>query len=54
MSTRPEPRIHELIRAAEERLQPVFAIFEERGLQNQERMLEAFQKERVGTHHFTV
>jgi len=54
LSTRPEPRIHELIRAAEERLQPVFAIFEERGLQNQERMLEAFQKERVGTHHFTV
>lgn len=53
MSTTPEARVHDLIKSAEADLQPVFAVFEERGLENQARMLAAFQEERVGTHHFT-
>ncbi len=54
MSTRREIKIHDLIRSAEEELRQVFTVFEERGLQNQARMLAAFQEERVGTHHFTA
>ncbi len=52
MPTSPEGKVRDLIRAAEKDLHQVFAVFEERGLRNQERMLVAFQKERVGTHHF--
>jgi cystathionine beta-lyase family protein involved in aluminum resistance len=52
LPTSPEGKVRDLIRAAEKDLHQVFAVFEERGLRNQERMLVAFQKERVGTHHF--
>lgn len=54
MATNRERKVHDLIRSAEEELQQVFTVFEERGLQNQARMLTAFQEERVGTHHFTA
>lgn len=54
MSVIPDTKIDDLIRYAEEDLRPVFAVFEEKGLHNQARMLEAFQKERVGTHHFSA
>lgn len=47
-----ENKILALIRRAEKNLQAVFAGFEKTGLLNQARVLEAFQEEKVGTHHF--
>ncbi len=47
-----EKKIAALIERAEEDLQETFAGFEETGLYNQARVLEAFREERVGTHHF--
>ncbi len=43
-----------IVNKAEQALGPVFAAFEEIALYNQDKVLKAFQAEKVGTHHFTT
>ena len=43
-----------IVNKAEQALGPVFAGFEEIALNNQDKVLKAFQAEKVGTHHFTT
>lgn len=47
------PEISGIIARAEERLKDIFKQFEAVGLTNQQKVLEVFREERVGSHHFT-
>ena len=44
--------VHELIKAAEQRLQPAFSRLEEIALHNEKRVLDAFRAEPVSPRHF--
>jgi cystathionine beta-lyase family protein involved in aluminum resistance len=49
-----EAEVMPVVKEAEQTLRPVFANFEEIALYNQDKVLRAFQAEKVGTHHFTT